>query len=386
MKKSDIKTKLDELRWQYDLTYQKLWIQKKKSPDKRDLDKIKTLEEKLGELKSQIDQQTGLAPGHRTVHELDRSAYKDEFIPSTDYLDSMPDLQNSQFIGSPIDFVGIEGMKIPLKIKQKSGGTQEVICDITGTVSLDAAKRGINMSRILRSLQKTTKDAVTFDINDLERVLKAYQKDLDTFDAHILMNFQYRLWQPSLRSTDDEGNPNGGWQYYNVTFDTNLDVNGEFKKIIWVDYVYSSACPCSTELSLHASEVRGVYAIPHSQRSVARLGLEMGNSIVWIEDIIAMCKKAIPTEVQVFVKREDEQAFAELNGANTIFVEDAVRKLGKILEDDPKIMDYKVICSHFESLHKSNAISVITRGIHRSGAVSIFNHHVSLEEWKSLHR
>jgi GTP cyclohydrolase FolE2 len=33
----------------------------------------------------------------------------------------------------------------------------------------------------------------------------------------------------------------------------------------------------------------------------------------------------VPTETQVMVKREDEQAFAELNAANPIFVEDAAR-------------------------------------------------------------
>ena len=378
MKKSEIKTELDQLKYDYMRAYQRLWEARKKGKD------LKEYEKCLASLKEKIDKITGLAPGHRTVHELDRSEYKQEFVPTKEYLDSMPDLQNSQFIGTPIDFVGIEGLKIPLKIRQKEGGTQEVICDVTGTVSLDAAKRGINMSRILRTLQKTTKGAVTFDINDLEKVLKAYQKDLETFDAHILMNFQYRLWQPSLRSVNDEGNPNGGWQYYNVTFDTNLDVSGEFKKIIWIDYVYSSACPCSTELSMHAQETRGVYAIPHSQRSVARLGLEMGNNILWIEDIIHMCKKAIPTETQVFVKREDEQAFAEMNGANTIFVEDAVRKLGKVLEDNSSVMDFKIICSHYESLHSHQAISVITRGRRRDGGVSIFNHHVTFSEWKSL--
>jgi len=378
IKKSEIKTELDQLKYDYMRAYQRMWEARKKGKD------LKEYEACLAGIKEKMDKITGLAPGHRTVHELDRSEYKQEFVPDKEYLDSMPDLQNSQFIGTPIDFVGIEGMKIPLKIRQKEGGTQEVICDVTGTVSLDAAKRGINMSRILRSLQKTTKDAVTFDINDLEKVLKAYQKDLDTFDAHILMNFPYRMWQPSLRSVDDDNNPNGGWQYYNVTFDCNLDVNGEFKKIIWFDYVYSSACPCSTELSMHAQETRGVYAIPHSQRSVARLGVEMGHTLIWIEDILNMCKKAIPTEVQVFVKREDEQAFAEMNGANTIFVEDAVRKLGSILEDNSAIMDYKIICSHAESLHSHQAIAVITRGRHRTGGASIFNHHVSLEEWKSI--
>ena len=383
MKKSEIKNELDQLRWDYDLIYQKIWTQKKKkNPDQK---KIQELEGQLFGLKQKIFAlDTEQRFGQRTVHELQRTPQTQEFVPTKEYLESMPDLQNSGFIGTPIDFVGIEGIQIPINIKQKGGGYQEVICDITGTVSLDAHKRGINMSRILRSLQKESNKVITFDINSLEQVLKAYQKDLESFDAHILMNFQYRIWQPSLRSVNDENQKEGGWQYYNVTFDTNLDITGEFKKILWVDYVYSSACPCSTELSLHAAECRGVFAIPHSQRSVARIGMEMGNTIVWIEDVIEKCQKAIPTEVQVFVKREDEQAFAELNGANTIFVEDAVRKLANILEDDSKILDFKIMCSHRESLHHHNAVSVITRGRHRLDKPSIFNHHVTLEEWKSL--
>ena len=40
---------------------------------------------------------------------------------------------------------------------------------------------------------------------------------------------------------------------------------------------------------------------------------------------------AVPTETQVMVKREDEQAFAELNAANPIFVEDAARSFAAVL-------------------------------------------------------
>ena len=95
------------------------------------------------------------------------------------------------------------------------------------------------------------------------------------------------------------------------------------------DYVYSSTCPCSLELSEHARESRGQLATPHSQRSVARISAVMeGEEKLWFEDMVALCRRAVATETQVMVKREDEQAFAELNAANPIFVEDAVRALG----------------------------------------------------------
>ena len=311
-----------------------------------------------------------------TVKELKRF-YDEKFAPSQEYLDSMPDLQNDDFVGIPIDFVGIQGMHLPLKVREKNGDFQEVMAEVTGTVSLDAHNRGINMSRILRTLYKSKDDV--FDINKVEEVLRNYQKDMKSFDAHILMNFQYRMWQDSLRSVDDEGNKNGGWQYYNITFDCNLDVNGEFKKVMWVDFVYSSACCCSAALSEHAALHRGVYGIPHSQRSIARLGLEF-DELVWIEDVIDMCREALTTETLVFCKREDEQAFAEKNGAQPKFVEDAIRYMADRLNQCKDVTDYKVICSHQESLHSHNAVAVITKGIENS----IFNHHVTMGEWKSM--
>lgn len=299
------------------------------------------------------------------------------FIPSQEYLDSMPDLQNSDFVGIPIDFVGIQNFHVPIRIKEKNGDTQEVMASITGTVSLDANHAGINMSRIIRSFYKSKDDI--FDINHVEKVLRDYQKDLKTFDAHILMNFKYRIWQESLRSVDENGHKNGGWQYYNVTFDCNLDVTGEFKKIMHFDYIYSSACPCSTALSQHAALQRGIYGIPHSQRSIARVSVEF-NELIWIEDLLQMCNDALTTETLVFCKREDEQAFAEKNGAQPKFVEDAIRLLAEECNKNPMMVDYKIICSHQESLHSHNAVAVITKGIKNS----IFNHHVTLGEWQSM--
>lgn len=304
-------------------------------------------------------------------------SYDNDFVPSQEYLDSMPDLQNADFVGIPIDFVGIQGMHLPMKIREKNGDFQEVMAEVTGTVSLDAYNRGVNLSRILRTLYKSKDDI--FDINKVEDVLRNYQKDIKTFDAHILMNFKYRIWQDALRSVKEDGTPEGGWQYYDVTFDCNLDVTGEFKKIMHVQFLYSSSCPCSTALSEHAALTRGVYGIPHSQRSVAKLSLEFDN-LIWIEDVIDMCNDALTTEVLVFCKREDEQAFAEKNGAQPKFVEDAIRYLANALNKNPDVTDYKVICSHLESLHAHQAVAVITKG--KTG--SIFNHHVTQEEWVSL--
>ena len=99
-----------------------------------------------------------------------------------------------------------------------------------------------------------------------------------------------------------------------------------------------------------------------------------------VDDVIDMCNNALTTETLVFCKRQDEQAFAEKNGAQPKFVEDAIRYLADELNNNKLVKDYKVICSHQESLHSHNAVAVITKGVKNS----IFNHHVTLGEWQSM--
>jgi GTP cyclohydrolase I len=153
-----------------------------------------------------------------------------------------------------------------------------------------------------------------------------------------------------------------GYQYYDIALEV-VKTGGRTQKIVHLDYVYSSTCPCSLELSEHARRTRRQIATPHSQRSVARVSLEItGGGPLWFEDVVDLCTAAIRTETQVMVKREDEQAFAELNGSHPIFVEDAVRLLCDRLKGDARVGDFRVVASHQESLHSHDAVSILTSG------------------------
>ena len=82
-----------------------------------------------------------------------------------------------------------------------------------------------------------------------------------------------------------------------------------------------------------------------------------------IEDLVSHCANALKTETQVMVRREDEQAFAELNGAYIKFVEDAARLVYEGLDTVEEIVDFQVSIAHLESLHSHDAVAVITKGI-----------------------
>ena len=285
--------------------------------------------------------------------------YPQGFRVSDSYKDGLPDLQNgpaSLIVGAKqvIQHVGISNFRLPIRYHTRDNGDLTLETSVTGTVSLEAEKKGINMSRIMRSFYAHAERAFSFQV--IEHALEDYKRDLGSFDARIQMRFSFPVKVGSLRSGLQ------GWQYYDIALEL-IDIGGLRKRILHLDFVYSSTCPCSLELSEHARMTRGQLATPHSQRSVARISVEaVGPECLWFEDLIDLARQAVPTETQVMVKREDEQAFAELNAANPIFVEDAARSFCAALMDDPRIRDFRIVASHQESLHSHDAVSVLTEG------------------------
>ena len=290
--------------------------------------------------------------------------YDAEFRPDGAYKDAMPDLQNgpaSLIVGAKtrIEHVGISNFRLPIRYRLRpengaAGGEVMLETSVTGSVSLEADKKGINMSRILRSFYAHSEREFSFEV--MEGTLDDYCDHLESFDARLMMRFSLPLQVDSLRSGLR------GWQYYDIALEV-IEQAGVRTKIVHLDYVYSSTCPCSLELSQDARIRRGRLATPHSQRSVARISavVEPGRTL-WFEDLIEIARAAVPTETQVMVKREDEQAFAELNAAHPIFVEDAVRAFAAGLMADPRLGDFRVVASHQESLHSHDAVALLTEG------------------------
>ncbi len=300
-----------------------------------------------------------LIPGAPDAYPALSADYPRDFAADETYRATLPDLQNgpqSLIKGDRrrIQHVGISNFRLPVRFATRDGGEITLQAGVTGTVSLEAEKKGINMSRVMRTFYETAEETQSFGV--IDRTLDAYLADLESADARILMRISYPLKIESLRSGL------AGYQYYDLALEVVAHPGGR-TRILHLDYVYSSTCPCSLELSEHARRTRGQLATPHSQRSVARISvaLDHGDQLPF-EDLIGICRAAVPTETQVMVKREDEQAFAELNAAHPIFVEDAARLFAQGLRADPRIGDFRVAASHQESLHSHDAVSLLTEG------------------------
>ncbi len=142
---------------------------------------------------------------------------------------------------------------------------------------------------------------------------------------------------------------------------------------------YASTCPCSAALSrqlveqgfLRAFEGRSnpdaaelaawlrhhaTLATPHSQRSEACVSVAVAADApgFGLLALIGRIEAAVATPLQTAVKRADEQAFAALNGANLLFVEDAARRIQAALHDH---VEARVAVRHLESLHPHDAVA-----------------------------
>jgi len=310
--------------------------------------------------------------------------YDQDYYPLDDEL---PDPQIDPIIPGkkiPLQKVGIAPVDFPITVARRDGGVQTLQAQASLYCSLDDPDaKGLNLSRLYLLMDQTIKDNLTNE--GIKKTLEEMAKKQGSDNAYCKLRFRYPWTQKALRTRKPLNSwdiKSGNYQELSDgTFISHEKIEGsiaydvviegryhrgaekENRFFLTVEYVYSSTCPCSFELAHTATEMREAAANAHSQRSKMKTTVEYDPAnIVWIEDLVELHRQHIPTEVQVVVKRRDEQAFAELNGSNLLFSEDAVRLVYQALDDwydEGKIFDFTISAAHEESLHPWDAISVV---------------------------
>lgn len=324
--------------------------------------------------------------GHKMTHlkfEYDKDFYPlDEDLPDPQVNPVLPGAR------IPLDKVGIAPVDLPIKVLRRDGSEQVLQAEASLYCSLDDKNaKGLNLSRLYLLMHDKIRDHLT--IEGIGSTLQEMADKQGSQKAYCKLRFKYPWTQKALRTrkplTEAEiaaGQyqtlSNGekisllkeeGHIAYYVELEGRYDADSEKKVKFYmtIQYVYSSTCPCSFELAQDAIERRNAAANAHSQRSIMTTTVEFDpENIVWIEELVELHRQYIPTEVSIVVKRRDEQAFAELNGSNLLFAEDAVRIVCAELDkwfDVGRIFDYSVATEHIESLHPWSAIAVKAKGI-----------------------
>jgi GTP cyclohydrolase I len=298
---------------------------------------------------------------------------------------AMPDIANEAeaAVAGTLDWVGMDEIDMPVRLVGADEAIVQSAARVAAYVNLKQPDvRGIHMSRLYLHVDRAL-SAEPLTPCSLRRLLR------DFLDSHAALSdramvrvaFDQLLRRPALKSD------NSGWKSYPVVITATLE-HGQFKLEMEVDVVYSSTCPCSAALARQLIQERfaadfargapldydavvawlgseqGICATPHSQRSVAQVRVKLAPSFGFpVAELIDAVEGVLKTPVQTAVKREDEQAFALLNGENLMFCEDAARRIQGALAADERIVDFWIRASHLESLHPHNAVAVATKGI-----------------------
>lgn len=275
----------------------------------------------------------------------------------------------------PLDQVGMENISTRILIADEQGRPQPTKARVHAFVSLDQANaRGIHMSRlfkIVNELDQTILNRESLGAT-LEQMLSTH-KDLSR-RAYLSVEFESLLKRKALVSGAE------GWRSYPIVFLARRE-NGRNKFQVQITIEYSSTCPCSASLSREALQEKfaadfanqkpnsddfhnwlgresSIVAVPHSQRSEAKVILEFADSApIALAEWIDVLENSVGTPVQAAVKREDEQEFARLNGQNLMFCEDAARKIKASLLTRPELTDFQIEVRHFESLHAHDVVA-----------------------------
>lgn len=297
----------------------------------------------------------------------------------------MPDIacDAKPAVAGTLEWVGMGEIEAPVRLPS---GDQQLssVARVAAFVNLKRPEvRGIHMSRLYLHVDRLLSEEQVSPCS-LRRVLKDFlDSHADLSDrARISLRFEQMLRRPALKSD------NSGWRAYPVEIHAVMD-RGQFALELGVDVVYSSTCPCSAALARQLIQERfredfagksaidretvlhwlgseqGICATPHSQRSTASVRVRLLPSFQSfpIVDLIDRLEAALGTPVQTAVKREDEQAFARLNGQNLMFCEDAARRMQAALDDDERIADFWIRATHHESLHPHDAVAVACKGV-----------------------
>jgi GTP cyclohydrolase I len=293
----------------------------------------------------------------------------------------LPDVAgDTAALARPLDWVGMSNIALPLRIASDTGAPVQVPASADVAVDLrDANARGIHMSRMYVQLQHAFANE-TMTPAGLRRVLQMLVEGQGGLagNARVVLRYEHLLLRAALASA------NAGWKRYPVEIDAVL-VDGHLQLTLGFSVEYSSTCPASAALSrqlnaerfaedfadtrplagaVHewlASE-RGLAATPHAQRSRADVRIELRPAFdeLPLTSFIDAIEAALGTPVQTAVKREDEQAFAQLNARNLMFCEDAARRVAAALSKDVRIERFHAKVAHFESLHAHDAVAQVS--------------------------
>lgn len=255
----------------------------------------------------------------------------------------IPDVQSSADSRRlAINKVGIKSIRHPVMVLDKNGGVQHTIAMFNMYVGLPHNFKGTHMSRFVEILNEQERE---ISVESFESMLREMVKRLEAETGHLEMTFPYFINKKAPVSGVES------LMDYDVTFVGEVGAGNSYWQATKVVVPVTSLCPCSKKIS-----DRGA----HNQRSHVTITART-NDFVWIEELVQLVEKQASCELFGLLKRPDEKHVTERAYDNPKFVEDMVRDIAGLLNNEKRIDSYVVESENFESIHNHSAYALIER-------------------------
>ena len=252
----------------------------------------------------------------------------------------MEDVQGSvDARGIAIDEVGIKDLQHPIKVADRAGVEQHTVATLSMSVSLPHTQKGTHMSRFLERLNSQEQ---AISVESFVGLLEQTMQYLEASSGQIELAFPYFI----VKKAPVSGAVS--LMAYRAVIRGRHRL-GSTDLWLKVTVPVTSLCPCSKSISAYGA---------HNQRAHITITAEIGSSI-WLEDLIGMAERVASSELYSVLKRPDEKYVTERAYENAKFVEDVVRDAALVLNQDPRVLSYKVESENFESIHNHSAYAMI---------------------------
>lgn len=281
----------------------------------------------------------------RALTDLLRSAENTNRMEA-DQKNILPDVQSTQDGRNiAIDRVGVRGVTLPIVIEGKNG-PQHTVATLTMTVALPADQKGTHMSRFIALMDEVNEpfsEAVMRKL--IAEMLDRLHATSGTID--IAFPFFVRKAAP-VSKLESLMNYQGRW----IANCENGKTTVRQETVVPV----TSLCPCSKEISRYGA---------HNQRSHLTTSLVLAAPMT-LEDQVSISEQSASCQLWSRLKRSDEKFVTEYAYDHPKFVEDLVRDMAKLLNEDERVLSYRVEAENFESIHNHSAYAYIESEKHAS--------------------
>ncbi len=254
-------------------------------------------------------------------------------------LSAIPDVQSTPDTRHiAIQRVGVKGVRYPITIKTLSG-VQPSVGTWNMYVQLAEEQKGTHMSRFIALLEDNTQP---FDVPVFTDLMHKMLALLDAKAGRIEVSFPYFINKTA---------PVSGVQ---SLMDYEVGLTGEIKNgaleiTLKVLVPVTSLCPCSKQISAYGA---------HNQRSHITVNAVLNGDLL-VEELIAKIEEQASCELYGLLKRPDEKYVTERAYDNPKFVEDLVRDVAVMLNNEERVLAYTLEAENFESIHNHSAYALI---------------------------